>query len=271
MLLPARRSLICLILLGFIGAILCGCGSSSTIQNLTADQRFVQGKKNFDDGNYAEAITDFEIIKLQYPGSAVADKAQYYLAESRFKLGEYLLGAEEYQALRRNMPASPLAPGAQYKIGLCYYTLSPKSSLDQSYTTRAIDEFQTFLEYYPKHELVADAEAKIKELNTRLAEKKYNEAELYMKLESYRAAAVTFDNVIEKYHDTPYAEPALLEKVKALIARGKYEDAKPEIAKFLVKYPNSEHKGEAEALQHVIEEHLKTRSAAASPADSARK
>ncbi|HYQ86884.1 MAG TPA: outer membrane protein assembly factor BamD [Bacteroidota bacterium] len=270
-LLPARRGFVYLIIAGLIGAVFCGCGSSSPIQSLSAEQRFALGKKNFDDGNYAEAILDFEIIKLQYPGSAVADKAQYYLAESRFKLGEYLLAAEEFQALRRNMPASPLAPEAQYKIGLCYYDLSPKSSLDQSYTTRAIDEFQTFIEYYPKHELVADAEAKIKELNTRLAEKKYNEAQLYMKLEAYKAAAITFDNVIEKYHDTPYAEPALLGKVKALIARGKYDDAKPEIEKFLAKYPNSEHKGEAEALQRLIEEHVKSRSAATSPDDSARR
>ena len=60
------------------------------------------------------------------------------------------------------MPASPLVPLAQYKIGLCYYRLSPQSSLDQVYTSRAIEEFQTFIEYYPKDEHVADAEAKIK-------------------------------------------------------------------------------------------------------------
>src|SRR5262245_16079123 len=97
------------------------CGSSSPIQNLSAEQRFEHGKKNFEEGSYLEAISDFEIIRLQFPGSAVADKAQYYLGESHFKQEEYLLAAEEYQALKRNMPASPLVPAAQYNIGLCYY------------------------------------------------------------------------------------------------------------------------------------------------------
>lgn len=245
-----------------------GCGSSAPIQNLSAEQRFDHGKKNFDEGNYIEAIGDFEIIRLQFPGSAVADKAQYYLGESHFKGEEYLLAAEEYQALKRNMPASPLVPAAQYKIGLCYYELSPKSPLDQTYTLRAIDEFQTFIEYNPKDTLVHDAELRIKELNTRLAKKLYESASLYMKMGYYKAATNYYDYVTEKYHDTPYAEPALLGKVKALVARGRYDEAKPEVEKFLARYPSSDQKGEAEALQHEIDDHVKSKSAATSPGGS---
>lgn len=265
-----RRSISCLILAGFIATLLCGCGSSAPVQILSAEQRFDLGKKKFDDGDYLEAINNFEIIRLQFPGSTVADKAQYYLGESHFKQGEFLLAAEEYQALKRNMPASPLVPVAQYKIGLCYYSLSPKSPLDQTYTLRAIDEYQTFIEYNPKHELVPDAESKIKELNTRLAEKSYQSALLYIKMSYYKAAIYYFDLVNEKYHDTPFAEPALLGKVKALIARGKYDEAKPEIEKFLARYPASEHKGEAEALQRQIMEHVKSKSEATSPREASK-
>ncbi len=244
-----------------------GCGSSSPIQNLSAEQRFEHGKKHFDDGNYLEAIGDFEIIRLQFPGSAVADKAQLYLGESHFHQEEYLLAAEEYQALKRNMPASPLVPAAQYKIGLCYYELSPKSPLDQTYTRRAIDEFQTFIEYNPKDTLVHDAELRIKELNTRLAKKLFESAGLYMKMGYYKAATNYYDYVNEKYHDTQYAEPALLGKVRALVARRRYDEAKPEVEKFLARYPSSDQKGEAEALQREIDDHLKSKSAATTPED----
>src|SRR5207249_2589596 len=127
---------------------------------------------------------------LQYPGSGVADDAQYYLAESHFKREEYLLAAEEYQALNRNMPSSPFVPLAQYKTALCYYYLAPKSSLDQKYTAKAIDEFQSFIEYYPTHEMVPDAESKINELNTRLAKRLYDTAMLYMTMEYYKSATI---------------------------------------------------------------------------------
>ena len=242
--------------------VLASCGSSDVRQNLSAEERFELGKKKFVDGDYLEAISEFEIVKLQFPGSSVADDAQFYLGECHYNQEEYLIAAEEYQALKRNMPASPLVPQAQYKIAMCYYTLSPQSPLDQSYTRRAIDELQTFIEYYPTHELVHDAEEKIKELNTRLSKKQYDTAELYMKMGYYKAATTYFNLVVEKYHDTPYAEPALLGKVKSLVARKKYDEAKQELDKFLKKYPNSSLKNEAQSLYDDIVENLKTKSSA---------
>ena len=57
-----------------------------------------------------------------------------------------------------------------------------------------------------------EAEAKINELNAKLARKEYESGLIYMKMDYFRAATVSFDYVLEKYHDTPYAEPALLKK-----------------------------------------------------------
>jgi outer membrane protein assembly factor BamD len=237
--------------------LLTGCHSSDLTKNLTAEERFEIGKNKFIDENYLEAISEFEIVKLQFPASAVADDAQYYLAECRFKLEEFLLAAVDYQELKNNMPASPLVPVAQYKIGLSYYKLAPKSSLDQQYTRRAIDEFQAFIEYYPKDEMVADATSKINELNDRLAKKIFDSAELYMKMEYFKSATIYYTSVIERYHDTKFAEPSLLGRVKSLIARMKYSEARQDIERFFEKYPNSELKNEAESLQREINDNNK--------------
>ena len=252
-----NRYLIIVLASVLISIIFSSCSSSDLTKSLSAEDRFEIGKTKFDDEDYLEAINEFEIIKIQFPGSAVADDAQYYLAECRSKKEEYLLAAVEYQELKNNMPASPLVPMAQYKIGLCYYTLSPKSSLDQQYTRRAIDEFQAFIEYYPKDEMVTDASAKIKELNERLAKKLYDSAELYVKLEYYKAATIYYNSIIEKYHDTKYGELAYIGKAKSFISRNKFGDAKKEIDKFMEKYPNSGLIKEAETLQREIDERLR--------------
>ncbi|MDI6766547.1 MAG: outer membrane protein assembly factor BamD [Bacteroidota bacterium] len=228
------------------------CGSSTAIKSISAEERFEIGKQKFDNEDYLEAINEFEIVKLQYPGSAMADDAQYYLAESRVMLEEFFIAGAEFQELLRSMPASPFVPIAQYKIGLCYYKLSPKSSLDQQYTLRAIDEFQTFIEYYPQHDSAAKAAVKIQELNARLAKKLYDTAELYMILEYYKSATVYFTDVVEKYHDTEYAEPALLGKIKSSIARKRYSEARKDIETFIDKYPGSRLQREIEALQKTI-------------------
>lgn len=237
------------------------CGSSEIAQNLTAEERFEAGKQKFDDEDYLEAIQDFQAVTTQYPGSAVADDAQYYLGEARFLRGEYLLAAHEYELLKKSMPASPFLAVSSYKIGLCYYNLSPKSPLDQEYTKKAIEEFQSFIEYFPTHELVPDAEAKIQELNNKLARKDYDTAILYMKMENYKSATLYFDSVLEKFHDSEYAEAAHVGKIQALVARKRFDEAKVEVEKFISQYPNSKYKDEIQRLEILINNQLKEHSA----------
>ncbi len=226
-----------------------GCGSSGEILNIGAEERFAVGKKLFDEGDYLEAIAEFQIVKLQYPGSAVADDAQFYTGESHFNRGEYLLAIEEFRTLKRNMASSPLVPAAQYRIALSYYVLSPRPELDQTYTRQSIDEFQAFVEYYPLDERRNDAEEKIKELNGRLAEKLFDSAEQYVKLGYHRSAGYYFDFVIQQYHDSPFAEPAYVGKIRSLITRRRFDEAREEISKFLERYPETSLRGEVEGLR----------------------
>ncbi len=210
----------------------------------------------FEDEDYLPAINEFTIITLQHQGSAYADSAQFFLAECRFLRHEYLVAATEYGYLRRSFPASPLVPEAQYKLALSFYNLSPKWMLDQQYTRKAIDEFQAFVEYYPNHPHADDAAAKIMELNTRLAKKSYETAQLYETMEYYKASILEFGHIIEKYHDTEYAPLAYLGKVQVLITRKKFEEARTELQKFYDRFPNSVLKSTADKLKERIDKEL---------------
>lgn len=229
-----------------------GCSASEETGSLSAEKRFEEGMKKFNDEDYLEAIEDFRIVALQYQGSALADDAQFYLGESRFQREEYILAAYEYEVLTRTMPTSEYVGKARFKRALCYYNLSPKSYLDQEYSKRAIDEFQSFIEYHPTDSLVSQAEAKIMELNTKLAKKEFDNGAVYMTMEYYKAAIVSFDHILEKYHDTPYAEQAQLKKAEAMFYRNKFTEAQQEIEKFFTKYPSSAFKAEAEKLKQDI-------------------
>lgn len=209
-----------------------------------------------DDEDYLHAINEFTIITLQHQGSAYADSAQFFLAECRFRRGEYLVAATEYGYLKRSYPASPLVPEAQYKLALSYYNLSPPSMLDQQYTRKAIDEFQAFVEYYPSSVRAEEASAKIMEMNTRLARKTYETARLYETMEYYKSSIYYFDDIIEKYHDTEFAPLAYLGKVEVLITRKKYEDARTALQKFYDRFPNSVLQSRADKLKETINKEL---------------
>lgn len=233
-----------------------GCSSTEQITTLDAEERFTQAKNLFDEENFQESMNEFTIVTLQYQGSSVADDAQFYLGECRFARGEFLLAVFEYQQLKRSYPASPLVPSAQFKLGLAYYSLSPGSALDQQYTNKAIDELQTFIEYYPSHDKASEADSLIRELTTRLARKSYEIAEQYVKLEYYKAAMFYFDDVIGKYHDTEYAPLAYLGKVEAFIAKKKYAEAQTAVDEFIGKFPNSVLRSRADQLRETVIEKL---------------
>lgn len=241
-----------------------GCATTQELEQLSAEQRFARAMTLYADKSHLDAYEEFRIVTLQFQGSTFADSAQFQMGECRFMREEYLLAAYEYDVLIRTMPTSKLVPEARYRRALSYYQQSPEYYHDQTSTRQAIDEFQSFIEYHPTDSLVTDAEAKINELNTKLARKAFENGVTYMHMEYYKSAATEFDHVLEKYHDSPYAEQAQLRKAEAMLKRKKLPEAKAEIEKFLTKYPNSTLKQEAESLQKDILSRASEKSAAPS-------
>ena len=234
-----------------------GCGSEEATKQLSAEERYDLGMKAFKDENYLDAIEEFKVVSLQYLGSKVADSAQFYLAECRYLRDEYILAAFEYDVLVRTMPSSIFVSRSRFRRATCFYKLSPNSILDQNYSKKAIDEYQAFLEYHPTDTLVSLAEQRISELNTKLAEKDYENGMTYMHMEYYKAATYYFDLVLDKYHDTQYAESAYLKKAEALTFRKKFTDAKETLEKFRSKYPSSALKSDFDRLNSDIEAGLR--------------
>jgi len=238
-------------MLGFFG-----CGSSKETESLPAEERFADAMTKFIHENYLEAAEDFKTVTVQYPGSAFADSAQFLIGECRYRREEFILAGSEYDLLVRTMPSSPLVIKARYMKAMSNYELSPKSELDQKFTKEAIDDFQAFIEYYPTDSLAKVAAAKIVELNNKLAKKEYDNGKLYLRLEYYRSAIAYFDLVLDRYHDSDYADDAMLGKAMALRERHDYTAALDAINLFFQKYPSSSLKNDAETLKSNIEADL---------------
>lgn len=233
-----------------------GCSSSKEVESLSAEVRFAQAMREFNGENYLEAIEDFKIVTVQFPGSAIADDAQFHIAECRYRRSEYILAGAEYDMLIRTMPSSPLVVKARYMKAMSGYNLSPKSELDQKYTREAIDDFQTCIEYSPTDSLSKEAARRIVELNNKLAKKELENGKLYYRLEFYKAAITYFDNVLDRFHDTEFADDALLGKARAMRDRGDFAGALDAINLFFQKYPASDLKNEVDALKSDVEQDI---------------
>ena len=174
-------------------------------------------------------------------------------AETYYSTGEYLTAAFEFGNINRNYPSSKLAPEARFKIAECYAALSPRVQLDQANTKKAIDAFQSFIDYYPNSPLVPKAEGEITKLRNKLALKDIQIAKLYMVMGYYKAAVVYYDVVLERYHDSDVADQAALGKVKALIKRHKTGEARAALRHFYSSFPHSTLNDEANSLARTLD------------------
>lgn len=218
----------------------CGSSDSTNINTEDPERAFSIAKKDYDKGDYLDAIDDFSYIKVKFSGSSISDKAQYYLGMSYYKREEFILAAYEFEYHIKNYATSPLMADSRYMLAMCYYGLSPKYDLDQTYTMYAIGEFKNFLELFPNDKNAPVAEARIKELRNKLAYKEFRSGVLYYKMDNYRASIIYYDHVLEDYFDTDYADDALYNKIRVLVERKKYEEARKEIDRFESRFPKSE-------------------------------
>ena len=79
------------LMLGFFG-----CGSSKETESLPVEERFAAAMTKFIRENYLEAAEDFKTVTVQYPGSAFADSAQFFIGECRYRREEFILAGSEY-------------------------------------------------------------------------------------------------------------------------------------------------------------------------------
>lgn len=221
------------------------CGGSKLRANMTTEERMNHAMRLFEKRDYLDARTEFRIITLNAPGSAFVDKAQFYLAECHYHIEEFIVAAAEYEKVLRLYPRSEYLDDAQYKIAMSYFRLSPKAALDQTYTARAVAEFQKFLEDYPGSDLKQEATKMLFDLRSKLAKKEFDGAELYRRMSYYEAALVYYNEVLNRYYDTVYAEPALYYKAEILFELLRYAEAKEALYQLLDRYRREGLKQEA--------------------------
>ncbi len=257
-----------LLLLSLAGLVaLSGCSSRKLKANLPLNERMELADSYFAKKRYLDAKDQYRIITLSYSGSRQADKAQFFLAECHFFTKEYIIAASEYERLIKVYPNSEYVDDAKYKLGFSYFKLSPKYSLDQEYTLKAIREFQEFLEEFRSSALVPVVEQQLQECRNKLALKVFAAAEQYRRMQYWEAAIIYYNMVLDQYYDSIYAPKAQFYLADCHRRLGHFSEAAEELQRFLEKYPQNELAGKAgDQLREVQARMKESKPVATSPA-----
>lgn len=214
-----------------IALTIAGCKSQFEKIRLSNDvaKKYQEAMKLYNKKNYNKAIILFEDLSQKYRGRAEAEDLNYYYALTLYKLRDYTTARYQFKSFADTYPTSKYAEECRYLGAYCYYLESPKSSLDQENTYKAIDALQLFINFYPKSERVADASKYIADLRAKLETKAFENAKLYYDLggydiSNYKSAVIALKNAQIDFPDIKYAE-----EMDLLIVKSQYNYAKNSI------------------------------------------
>ncbi len=262
-----RRLLLMLPLLGMLAS----CSEyTKVMKSRDVDYKFDYAKRAYEEKKYVQASTVLNDIYTPLRGTAKGEEALFLLAMSYYENQDYTNANVFFKTYYQRYPKGKYAELSHYYSGYGFYLDSPDPQLDQTYTVKAIEELQNFLERYPKSEKVPEAQQAIFEMQDKLTLKELQNAQLYYNLgnfmgNNYESAVIVAQNALKDYPYSKYRE-----EFEFLILKSKYQQAKNSVSEkmgerysdvvdeyysFVNNYPESKHLKEAKTIFRIAEKH----------------
>ena len=250
---------------------LTGCGEYVKVQKSSDfNYKYEYAKRAFEQKKYTQAATILKDCVTVFKGTEKAEECLYLLAMSHYENRDYLNSGAYFQTYYNRYPKGKYAEPARFYSGYGYYLDSPDPQLDQTTTMKAIEEFQAFLDYFPRSEKVPLAQNSIFELQDKLTLKQLQNAQLYYNLgtymgNNYQSAIIVAQNAIKDYPYSKYKED-----LEMLVLKAKYQEADlsveekkadrfrevlDEYYSFINNYPDSPYRHEADNILKIAQKY----------------
>lgn len=134
-----------------------GTGAFPGSRDTAAEQMaFREAYADYTRGSYESALMGFQEFLKNYPGSPLAEGAQYYAGDCLFSQQRYDEAASAFTQVIERYPASDKAPAAHLKKGL--------SLLAMKQTARGVIQLQHVIETYPRSDEARLARERLRQL-----------------------------------------------------------------------------------------------------------
>jgi outer membrane protein assembly factor BamD len=250
--------------------VLTSCRSEfERIRTSTDAPTILEGANQFyKDGDYLKAQTLYEMVIPYYRGRKEAEEIYYKFAYTHYYMKEYILSSHYFKSFSGTFYNSKYEEETDFMSAFSNYKMSPSHRLDQSYSQKAIDGFQIFVNKHPNSQRVDECNQLIDELRTKMEKKDFEQAILYYDLKQYQSALRTFDNLLKEYPETAKAEDIhfyMLQSAYKLADNSiyekkveRYEDAVKQYSKFIKKFPKSKKAKDAKNIYANLQKKLKS-------------
>jgi outer membrane protein assembly factor BamD len=163
--------------------------------------------------NYAQQL--YEDIMPYFRGGPEFEDIYYKYAYTGYYQGDYLNAENLFKTFLEIYPNSSRAEEIDYMRAYTFYKQSPKPSLDQTNTIKAMGMMQTFINTHPGSARNKEASEIINICRQKLEIKDHNAAQLYYDLGQFRAAAVAFNTLLNSYPESNKSDEYKMMAIKS--------------------------------------------------------
>ena len=164
--------------------------------------------KYYRKGFWEMAEEAFRAIRDRYPDTPYALWAELKLADCKFYAKNYLEAIVLYEEFEKLHPTNEAIPYVIFQIGTCYYKLMLSPDRDQSFTKKAIENYERLIDRFPDSPYTQEARKRIRECRERLGAHELYVAKFYFRTKRWRAAYWRLLYLLQTYPDTRAAEEA---------------------------------------------------------------
>lgn len=218
-----------LFLLGFTAIVFSSCSEyQKVLKSSDLDYKYEQAIKLFENEEYIKAFPLFDELLLLYRGTNRAEEVYYYYCQTEYEKGNLLSSAYHFKNFASTYKDNSKAEECAYLAVYCHFLLSPKYSLDQTNTYKALEEIKIFFDKYPESTYTTACKDLKTKLSAKLEKKSFENAKLYYTTENYKAAIHAFNLALQEHQNSVFKEEILFLQLKSyfLLAQNSVEEKK---------------------------------------------
>lgn len=263
-----RKPLLISMVLLLVSVFFTGCNQFSRVQkSKDYEYKLTKADEYFSNKKYKYAHQLYEELFPVFKGTQKFGDLYYKYAYCFYYMKMYPEAENLFKGYLEVFPGSHQAEEVDYMRSYCFYKQSPKIELEQVNTMKAMAMMQAFINTHPGSDKVKEATEIIDRCRLKLEEKEYRAARLQYDLGHFRAAGVSFTDLLNNYPESVIGDRYKLMVVKAYYRfaelsvaekqMDRFEKVMQEYQDFADRFPDSKLLKEAEDLSKQSQNHIK--------------
>jgi len=207
-----------------------------------------RGTEELNKKHWLTAREYFRQLMDSYPQSTYRADAKLGLADTYLGEGSAegnVLAINEYREFLSYYPTHERANYAQYKLGMSHFYQMHGPERDQTETKDAIKELATFLANYPRSEMLAEGQARLRDARDRLSQSEYRVGYFYWRSRWYPGAIDRFKAILANDPDFSNRDALFFHLADSLVKIQRPAEALPFYERLIKEFETSQYLAEA--------------------------